>query len=166
VKRAPTTTLGASLTVSLPTGEYYGDKLINVGTNRWAIKPEIGVSQPIGRWFLEAYAGAWIFGDNDNFFGGRHREQEALTSIQAHVAYVFRPRLWLALDGTYYDGGRSTIDGVQKDDRQTNSRVGMTLAVPIGKRQSLKFSWSQGASTRIGSDFTNYGIAWQYTHIP
>ena len=165
MKRAPTTTLGASLTVSLPTGEYYGDKLINVGTNRWAIKPEIGVSQPIGRWFLEAYAGAWIFGDNDSFFGGHHREQEALTSIQAHVAYVFRPRLWLAVDGTYYDGGRSTIDGVQKDDRQTNSRVGMTLAVPIGPRQSLKFSWSQGASTRIGSDFTAYGIAWQYTHI-
>lgn len=164
-KRAPTTTLGASLTVSLPTGEYYGDKLINVGTNRWAIKPEIGVSQPIGRWFLEAYAGAWIFGDNDSFFGGHHREQEALMSMQAHVAYVFRPRLWLALDGTYYDGGRSTIDGVHKDDRQTNSRVGMTLAVPIGPRQSLKFSWSQGASTRIGSDFTAYGIAWQYTHI-
>ncbi len=90
-KRAPTTTLGASLTVSLPTGEYHGDKLINIGTNRWAIKPEIGVSQPIGRWFLEAYAGAWFFGDNDNFFGGRHREQEPLTSIQAHVAYVFRP---------------------------------------------------------------------------
>ena len=164
-KRAPTTTLGASLTVSLPTGEYHGDKLINIGTNRWAIKPEIGVSQPIGRWFLEAYAGAWFFGDNDNFFGGRHREQEPLTSIQAHVAYVFRPRLWLALDGTYYDGGRSTVDGVRKDDRQTNSRVGMTLAVPIGPRQALKFSWSQGASTRIGSDFTAYGIAWQYTHI-
>jgi len=165
-KRAPTTTLGASLTVSVPTGEYHDDKLINVGTNRWAIKPEIGVSQPIGRWFLEAYAGAWFFGDNDNFFGGRHREQDPLTSIQAHVAYVFRPRLWLALDGTYYDGGRSTIDGVLKDDRQTNSRVGMTLAVPISPRQALKFSWSQGASTRIGSDFTAYGIAWQYTHIP
>lgn len=164
-RRTPTTTLGASLTLSLPTGEYFGDKLINVGTNRWAIKPEIGVSHPIGHWFLEAYAGAWIFGDNDAFFGGRHREQDPLTSLQAHVAYVFRPRLWLALDGTYYDGGRTTIDGVLKDDRQTNSRVGMTLAVPIGPRQSLKISWSQGASTRIGSDFTAYGIAWQYTHI-
>ena len=53
-RRKPQTTLGASLTVSAPTGEYHPDKLINVGTNRWAIKPEIGVSHPVGRWTLEA----------------------------------------------------------------------------------------------------------------
>jgi hypothetical protein len=165
-KRQPATTLGVSLTVSAPTGEYHPDKLINVGTNRWAIKPEIGVAKPIGRWYLEGIAGVWLFDDNDDFFGGHTREQEPLASIQAHVSYTFRPKLWLAFNTTWYDGGRSTIDGVRKDDRQSNSRVGLTLSVPLGRSQSLKFHWNEGASTRIGNDFTSYGITWQYTRLP
>jgi hypothetical protein len=161
-RRTPQTTLGASLTVSAPTGEYHGDKLINVGTNRWALKPEIGVSHPVGRWTFEAIAGAWFFQDNDEFFGGRHREQDPLASIQGHVGYTFRPRLWVAFNATYYDGGRTTIDGVKKDDRQSNSRYGITLSVPVAQRQSLKVNWNDGASTRFGSDFSTWGIAWQY----
>lgn len=166
MQRKPQTTLGASLTVSAPTGDYHSDKLVNVGTNRWALKPEIGVYHPVGRWTFDAIAGAWFFEDNDNFFGGRHREQEPLASVQAHVSYTFRPRLWLALNATYYDGGRSTLDGVKKDDRQSNSRYGLTLSVPVAQRQSLKLNWNDGASTRIGSDFSTWGIAWQYMHLP
>jgi hypothetical protein len=164
-RRKPATTLGVGLSVSAPTGEYHPDRLINVGTNRWAIKPEVGVAHPIGNWYLEASAGAWFFEDNDDFFGGKHREQDPLAGVQAHVSYTFRPRLWLALNGIFYEGGRTTVDGVRKDDRQSNSRYGLTLSVPLGRTQSLKLSWSEGASTRIGSDFTNYGIAWQYTMI-
>ena len=162
-RRKPQTTLGASLIVSAPTGEYHPDKLINVGTNRWALKPEIGLSHPVGRWTFEGIAGVWIFEDNGDFFGGRHREQEPLASVQAHVSYTFRPRLWLAFNATYYDGGRTTIDGVKKDDRQSNSRYGLTLSVPVAQRQSLKLNWNDGATTRIGSDFSTWGIAWQYT---
>src|SRR5688572_782889 len=67
-KRRPTTTLGASLTVSAPTGEYCPARLVNVGTNRWAVKPETGLSHPRGPWTLEATAGVWLFEDNDDFF--------------------------------------------------------------------------------------------------
>jgi hypothetical protein len=164
-QRKPQTTIGASLSVSAPTGVYHPSKLINVGTNRWAVKPEIGVSHPVGRWTLEATAGVWLFEDNPEFFGGRHREQDPLASLQAHVGYTFRPRLWLAANATYYDGGESTVDGVAKDDRQSNSRYGLTLSLPLARSQSLKLYWSDGATTRIGSDFTSYGLSWQVTLI-
>jgi hypothetical protein len=164
-RQKPKTTLGASLIIAAPTGEYDGERLINVGSNRWAVKPELGVSIPVGHWFLEGYAGVWLFEDNPDFFGGQHREQDPLASVQAHVSYTFRPRLWVAFDATYYWGGESTLDGVGKDDRQSNSRGGVTFSVPLGRSQSLKFNWSRGATTRIGSAFTSYGIAWQYTFI-
>ena len=164
-KRKPSTNLGVSLVIAAPTGDYDPDKLINVGTNRWAFKPEIGVNHPIGKWLLEGAAGVWFFADNDDYFGGRLREQDPLVSVQAHVSYNFRPRLWLALNGTYYEGGRTTVDGVQAPNRQSNSRVGLTLALPLGRRQSIRLNWSKGATTRIGSDFTNYGVAWQYTLV-
>lgn len=160
--RKPSTTVGASLTIAAPTGEYDPSKLINIGSNRWAFKPEVGVSQPIGRWFLEASAGVWLFTDNDDYFGGRRREQDPITAVQAHVSYTFRPRLWLAADATYYEGGRTTVDGLREADLQANSRVGITLAIPIGARHAIKLAWSDGATTRIGGDFSTYGIAWQY----
>jgi len=164
-QREPKTTLGFSLSVSAPTGEYFPDKLVNIGTNRWAAKPEFGFSHPVGKWFLEAYAGAWFFEDNDDYFGGHHREQEPLASIQAHVSYTFKPRLWVALNTTYYEGGQTTVDGHRDDNRQSNSRAGITVSMPVGQKYSLKFSWSRGATTRIGSNFTSYGLGFQYAWL-
>ena len=161
--REPDTTLGASLVVIAPTGQYDPAKLINIGSNRWAFKPELGVSHPIGHWFLEASAGVWLFGTNDDFFGGSKREQDPLSALQVHVSYTFRPRLWIAADATYYEGGRTSLDGQRGADVQENSRVGVTLSIPIAARHSIKLTWSEGAATRVGGDFSTYGLAWQYT---
>jgi hypothetical protein len=165
VQRKPRTTLGAGVTVSAPTGEYHADKLVNIGTNRWAIKPELGLSHPVGPWSFEAIAGVWIFEDNDDFFGGQRREQEPLASLQGHVGYTFRPRLWLAFNAIFYEGGRTTIGGVRRDDRQSNTRYGLTFSVPVARTQSVKLNWNDGASTRFGSDFTTWGLTWQYSHV-
>jgi len=164
--RRQTTTLGASLTVVPPLGQYDSTKLINLGANRWSFKPELGVSYPVGRWTLEGYAGVWLFSDNDEFFGGARREQDPIGALQLHASYTFRPRLWLAFDSTWYAGGQSTVDGVHNDDRQSNTRVGLTLSLPLGARQSLKLSWSEGATTRIGGNFTTIGMAWQHAWLP
>ena len=164
-QRTPKTTLGASIVVIAPTGEYFPDKLINLGTNRWAFKPELGLSIPHKRWLFDVYAGVWLFTDNDDFFGGVRRSQDPITTLQGHVSYTIRPRLWLAVDSTYYFGGQSTVAGVRKADRKENSRLGVTMSLPIGAHHSLKFSWSEGASTRTGNDFSTWGIAWQYAWL-
>ena len=161
-REKPGATFGASLIVSAPTGQYDPARLINIGAHRWAVKPEIGFAYPYGKWMFEGYAGLWLFSDNGNYFGGQLREQDPLHSLQAHVSYTFRPRLWLALNSTWYDGGQTTIDGIPRLDRQANSRLGITLSLPITARQSLKFAWSDGISTRIGSDFDTWGVFWTY----
>ena len=161
-RRQPQTAVGASLVVVAPVGQYDSTKLVNLGANRWAFKPEIGISQPLNHWFFEAYAGVWFFTDNDNYYGGRRREQQSITAAQAHVSYTFRPQLWLAGDVTYYRGGKTSIDDVLNANLQENLRVGFTLSVPVTRSQSLKVSWSDGTSTRIGGDFTTYSLAWQY----
>jgi hypothetical protein len=160
--RTPTTTLGLSLFVVAPTGQYNPSKLINIGSNRWSFKPELGLSHPVGHWVVEIYTGAWFFTTNNDFFGGQIRTQEPIGTIQTHVVYNFRPRLWVAADYTYYWGGRSTVNGVRNADLQANSRVGLTVAVPVARAQSIKFAWSRGASTRIGADFSTYAVAYQF----
>jgi hypothetical protein len=160
-KRPPHTTLGASVVVIAPTGQYDPSKLVNLSTNRWAFKPELGLSYPKGRWTFDLYAGAWLFADNPDFYGGSVRSQDHMTVLQGHVSYTIRPRLWLAADATFYAGGRTAVDSVKKDDRQENSRAGLTLSIPMG-RHSLKLSWSDGTTTRIGGDFKTLAAAWQY----
>jgi hypothetical protein len=160
--RRPRTTVGASVVLVAPTGQYDPAKLVNVGTHRWAIKPELGLSRPAGRWFLELYGGAWIFGDNGDFFGGSRKEQDSILTLQSHVSYVFRPRLWLAGDATFYTGGRTTVDGAEKADLQRNTRYGLTLAVPVKRSSSLKLSWSRGLTTRVGGDFDTLAVGYQF----
>jgi hypothetical protein len=164
-RRRPATTLGVSFWVVGPTGQYDPAKLINLGSNRWSFKSELGLSHPHGPWAFELYAGAWAFTDNDDFYGGSRREQQPIGTLQGHVAYTFKPRMWLAADATFYAGGRSTVDGIENDDHQENSRLGLTLAVPIGRHNSIKVAWASGFTTRIGGSFDTLSVAWQYLWI-
>jgi hypothetical protein len=93
---------------------------------------------------------------------GRRREQDPLTTVQAHLSYTFRPRLWASVSGTWYGGGETTVDGIAERNRQNNTRAGATLSLPIGRTQSVKFAWSSGTTTRIGGDFETYGLLWTY----
>ena len=157
----PDTIVGLSLAVVPPTGQYDPTKLINIGSNRWSVKPQLGVSKTIGPWYLEFYGGVWFFTNNTDFFGGSVREQDPLGAFQAHVSYTFKPRLWLAANATFYTGGRTTLNGVDKADVQSNSRLGVTLGVPLGRRSSLKVAWATGFTTRVGADFDTIGVALQ-----
>jgi hypothetical protein len=164
VKHMPETTLGVSLTVSAPTGQYSAEKLINIGTNRWAFKPELGVSHPAGPWTLEAAAGVWLFTDNTGFYpGGVTRSQDPLLTFQAHVGYTFRPGLWLAGDATYYMGGMTHSNGGPSDSRQSNTRAGATLSIPLARGHALKLAAASGVSARVGSRFDTYAIGYQFT---
>jgi len=156
------TIIGFTLKVTAPLGEYEADRLLNIGTNRWAFKPEVGISQAVGRWILEAAVAAIFFTDNDEFDGDKTREQDPVYAIQDHSIYSFRGDVWLALGVTYYAGGRTTIDGTVNNDLQQNWRLGFTLALPVNRRHSIKLFGNSGVSARTGNNYDSLGIAWQY----
>lgn len=164
VTKAPKKTiLGFGLHVSVPTGEFMPEKLINLGTNRWAFRPELAFSQPFGkRWLVDIYSGVWLFANNNTFYPGNSvRSQKPLGAFQTHISYNINPILWIALDATYYLGGTSSINNDLSEDRQENTRVGVTAVIPTGRFSSLKFAASTGAVVRIGQDFNSYTIGWQ-----
>lgn len=154
--------IGASLTAWVPVGQYDATKLVNIGTNRWSLKPEIGASQALGPWILELIGAAQFYQDNDEFLTGSTREQEPVYSVQGGGIRSFASGAWLALFATYYSGGRTTVDGVRGRDFKDNSRIGLTLTLPISRNNSVKIYANTGVSTRTGSDFDAFGVAWQY----
>jgi hypothetical protein len=153
--------VGAGLRVWVPLGQYDDTRLVNIGTNRWAFKPEVGVSKVFDNWTLEAQAAVTLYTDNDDFFGGHTRSQAPLYSMQGHVIYSFPHGIWASLDATWYAGGRSTLDGVLSSDLQRNWRVGATLAFPVDRYRSVKFYASNGVSARTGNNYDLVGVAWQ-----
>ncbi|MCM8612018.1 transporter, partial [Accumulibacter sp.] len=142
--------IGASLQVSAPAGQYDPTRVVNIGTNRWSFKPEIGISKVLGRWTLESQAAVTVFTDNRDFHEGNRRRQDPLYSLQGHAIYSFPRGIWASLDFTYFTGGRTTIDGVQSSDLQQNWRLGATLALPVDVHNSVKLYASSGVASRTG----------------
>jgi hypothetical protein len=153
--------IGASLLAWVPVGQYDADRIVNIGTNRWAFKPELGMSKAIGSWILELSGGAIFYQDNDEFLGGT-REQAPVFSVQTSVVRNFPRGIWASLSGTWYGGGRTTVDGVRKNDLQENSRVGVVVSMPVNRHNSIKLMANTGVSVRTGSDFDAVSLAWQY----
>jgi hypothetical protein len=154
--------VGASLSITAPLGLYDPQRLVNLGTNRWSAKPELGLSQALGPWTVELAAGATWFSSNDGFFGGNTLQQEPIYSAQLHVTRQFGRGTWGAVSATYYEGGRTTLNGVARNDRQAGSRYGFTFALPVTRQQSVKLFANSGLYARTGTDFDSIGIAWQY----
>ncbi len=162
-KSSPQTVLGASITMIVPTGQYLTDKLINLGTNRWSFKPELGLSYVISeRWFLDLYAGVWFFTNNSSYYPGTSvRSQEPLLAFQTHLSYNINPLMWAAINFTYYTGGQTSVNDYYKDDRQNNSRLGASFNFPLSKVSAIKIAYSTGAIIRFGGNFSTISIAWQ-----
>jgi len=154
--------IGISAQVSAPLGQYDNSKLLNLGNNRWSLRPELGISKAWGPWTLELAPSVTIFTENTDFFNGSTFAQAPIYLVQGHIIYNFRSGAWVSLDGTYFSGGRTTLNGVRGDNEQANTRAGLTVALPVDRYNSIKLNASTGISTRTGSEFSIFGIAWQY----
>jgi hypothetical protein len=153
--------IGTSFELTPPLGQYDSDKLLNIGTNRWSFKPEVGISKTLGPVTLELATGVRFYTDNTDFLDGRTLEVNPLYSVQAHLIYSITPGIWLGLDGLYYTGGRGIIDG-RRGESLEDARIGLTLALPINRYNSVKLYGSTDVYSKTGSKFDVIGIAWQF----
>ena len=154
--------VGVSLQMSAPLGQYDNSKLLNLGNNRWSFRPELGASKAWGPWTVEVAPSVTFFTNNPDFFNGSTFAQAPIYLVQGHIIYNFESGIWMSLDGTYFVGGRTTVNGARGDNEQANTRAGLTLALPVDRQNSIKFNASTGISTRTGSEFSAVGVAWQY----
>lgn len=163
------TILGASIRVIAPTGQYSPTQLVNWGINRWAFKPEFGYSQRWGNWVLDGYGGAWFYTKNSADFhipSPAPQTEEPIGSFEGHLSRDFGRGTWVSLDGNFWWGGVTTLNGIRNPDtRQTSSRAGATAAFRFSKHQSIKVGYSKGTYVRFGGNWQNVSVAWQYSWV-
>jgi hypothetical protein len=152
----------ASFAVTAPIGQYDSSRAVNLGTNRWSFRPELGVSKALGLLTLEYSLGTTLFTESTNFFGGSTHSQEPIVSTRGHAIYGFRSGIWASATVSYLTGGRTAIDGGTGDDLQRNWRVSAPLSIPLSRNFSARLFGSHGVSTRTGSNCDLIGAALQY----
>lgn len=161
LRASPRPILGASIKALAPTGRYEKGRLINVGANRWSIKPELGYIMPLTKkWLLELDLGAWFFTADEDFIAGK-REQNPIITLQAHLVRRFKAGFWASLDVNYFTGGKQTIGGGELIDWQHSSRIGGTIVWPFLGRHAIKVGYSIGAYTKFGNDFNQFLLSYQ-----
>ena len=156
------TIFGVSLVTSIPTGRYYSDKRINIGSNRWGFKPEVGISKRFKHVFAEFYSGVWFYTKNDEYLGNNELQQKPVLSFQRHASYYFKNQMWLGFNINWFNGGKTTVDELPAGSLINSSRIGLTWSVPFSRTQSVKLQLNTGTFKDIGLNYDSVSLAYQY----
>jgi hypothetical protein len=162
----PVTTIGVSLTVTAPTGQYNPNMILNLGSDRWSFKPEIAVSHPFGaeqKWEVEAYANSYFFTDNTSYRGREILRQHALPGLEGHISYSFMDNLWASLDARYSFRGATVVDGVNENNAQQNVSLGSEVNVSLNSRNSLVFAFDKALVHRNGPASNGFAVKYNYS---
>lgn len=160
------TVIGVSFTMTAPTGSYDPNKILNLGSDRWSFKPEIGVSRPFGaegRWELDAYANAYFYSDNVSYRGHEILNQEPLPGIEGHISYSFLDSLWASFDTRYSFRGTTSVNGINQNNPQSNFVLGSELNVALNAHHSLVFEIANAPVHRNGPALVGFGVKYQFT---
>jgi len=156
------TILGINIQVYLPLGQYFPDRLINLGANRFTFRPQIGLSQKIDKWFLEAYLSAWLFTSNGEFWGGNELKQNPFYAFKVHVIRSLPKGIWLAVDAGYGNGGTAFVNGDERESHISTFHLGGTFVIPLGMHHSLKIFGFSTILMDKGSDYDLVSLAYQF----
>ena len=131
--------------LALPIGEYDSSQSLNIGQNRWYGRVAMPVIWQLGQWVpgrrttLELLPSVWFFGNNTDY-GGKTLKTDPSFQLDAHLTRDFTEQFWGAIDGTYYKGGTSSVDGVSGSS-SSNLGIGLTLGYQINDNLNLTFGY-------------------------
>ena len=158
----PVPVVGASLLISIPTGQYDGNRLFNAGANRWAVKPALGFIIPLTNgWLFEGEMGAWFYEDNPDFQGAT-RTQEPLISSEFHLVHVVKNGTWVSFDINWYQGGAATVGQGPEQAELKNSRAGITLLHPFNRNHAIRAAASTAIESKIAGDYDSLTLSYVY----
>jgi hypothetical protein len=142
------TVVGAAVGVLMPFGEYRKERLINLGTNRWIVRPQLGVTHTRGKWTGELTGSVFLYGDNNEFWKGTQLETNPLWALQAHLIYTFKPGLWASVSTAYGIGGEAKVNKVAKNNLAGNWLSALSFGFPIDRKQGIKITLLMGRTQK------------------
>ncbi|MCP3137664.1 transporter [Pyxidicoccus xibeiensis] len=162
--------------LTLPTGSYNSDRFLNIGSNRWTVRPQLVVGQRFMKAFtLEAMANVAIHGDNDEFpvLAGA-----TVSKLNLKQAPSFGAILAAGMDlsptfftgaGYYLDAaGERTLETpageVQAGPGTTTHALRLTMGVRLEKASTLMLQWQPDIKVSRGLTKSQF-VGARFTHV-
>jgi len=155
--------LGASLVITFPVGQYYPEKLVNIGSNRWGFRPEIGISMRIGQFYWETYAGVRFSTKNSEYLVNKTLSQSPLYGMQMHLNHTFKNFMRIALSMAYINGGQTSVNDIKNDDYIRHLRSGVTFGMSFTPFHSLSLQLNTSLFTNVTLDYKSVNLTYNYT---
>lgn len=149
--------LSAFVSVTPPWGDYDSDRLLNLGTNVFALRVGAPMVFPLGDpkapFFLELFPSVAFYDDNDDPSGGAtKREQDPLFMVESHLSHNFTSKFWASLDLRYRNGAETTTDGVADDNAQDVLGGGVSFGYSLTKFLSMQASYGDVLTESDGTE--------------
>ncbi|MDX1379932.1 MAG: transporter [Xanthomonadales bacterium] len=160
-----TTTVGAAITVVLPWGEYFPDRLINLGSNRYIVRTQLGVLHQRHEWQFELTGSMSWYEDNDDYFGGRLLERDPLAFLQGHLIRDLGKGRWISASGGYSWGGETAVDGNLSNNNDRTRFFALGYGFPLSPRQAMKITLVHAdtninVGARTNSLLLGWSVSW------
>jgi len=125
--------------VVFPWGEYFPDRLINLGSNRYVIRPSLGLLHRRGPWEFEVTTSLSFYQDNDAYYPGASvLERDPLWFLQVHVTRELPRGQWLTLSGGYSYDGELFLNGQSLDYTERTSFLSLGWGMALTRQQSIR----------------------------
>jgi Putative MetA-pathway of phenol degradation len=131
--------------LAFPIGRYDSSQPLNLGQHRWYGRVGAPVVWGLGPWVpgkrttLELLPAVWLFGTNDNFVG-QTLTTNPLFQLDGHLTRDLTDHFWASFDTAWYNGGGSTINGVEGKKRN-DVALGLTAGYQINDNLGLTFGY-------------------------
>ncbi|GAB3626184.1 hypothetical protein PTE30175_00819 [Pandoraea terrae] len=141
-------TVGATVFVFVPTGNYDRNRALNLGANRWSLDFQAAYIKHFGeKWAVDLVGDAIWYGNNTSFGPtGATLHQRMSYSAQAMVRYMPDPGTSIGLGVTQIWGGETSVAGVSNNDAQRTTRLRLTASKFVTSRDQVQL--------QLGTDLT------------
>jgi hypothetical protein len=154
--------------LAFPIGEYDNDQALNIGQNRWYGRLGAPIIWQLGPWVpgrrttLEFLPAVWFFGNNNDYVG-HTLKTDPMFQVDAHLTRDFAEHFWGSLDGAWYYGGKTTINGVS-GDKLNNLGLGLTLGYQINDNMNLTFGYMSTINDNGSEDLQMDGFMFSFVY--
>jgi hypothetical protein len=148
--------------LAIPIGEYNSNQALNIGQNRWYGRLGAPIVWQLGDWVpgrrttLEFLPAVWLFGNNTDYVG-QTLKTDPLFQLDAHLTRDFTEHFWGAIDVSWYNGGKATVDGVA-GTKLNNVGGGFTLGYTINDNLNLTVGYKSTFNSNNPGDLRMDGF--------
>lgn len=134
---------GFSFYITAPTGDYHNEKAVNLGNNRWQFKPEIALwIWRYKRLSTEGLLNVSFYTENGDYSAVHAKQdKDPLAAFMAHLSYDITRDFWLGLSYLYHGGGKTEVNGIDRDDRTSTTTIKYTANMRVTQNWAAQIQY-------------------------